>query len=268
MNNGAISAAHFFNEVGNDWHILGVGDFNGDGKSDILWHNEDGSLLDWQMSSSSQIGSQLGVGSAPANSELAGIGDFDGDHKDDLLWRNETTGAATVQSFSAPPVTITGVGNEWSVVGAGDFNGDGVDDVMFRNAQGVNAAWLMNGTNQPTTVFYSGVPADWHVVGTGDFDGNGTADLFWHNDNGANAVWLMNTSGAVASTSFFDGVASDWHVIGTGDVNNDQKDDVIWRNDSGATAIWQMDGGATPSVSFPGGVPTDWGTQAHHYDYV
>ena len=36
----------------------------------------------------------------------------------------------------------------------------------------------------------------------------------------------------------------------------------------GATAVWIMNGTQTPTVSFPGGVPSDWATQAHHYDYV
>jgi hypothetical protein len=29
-----------------------------------------------------------------------------------------------------------------------------------------------------------------------------------------------------------------------------------------------MNGTQTPVVSFPGGVPNDWATQAHHYEYV
>ena len=27
---------------GPSWHVEGTGDFNGDGKSDILWQNDDG----------------------------------------------------------------------------------------------------------------------------------------------------------------------------------------------------------------------------------
>ena len=29
---------------GPDWHILGVGDYNGDGRSDILWQNSSGAV--------------------------------------------------------------------------------------------------------------------------------------------------------------------------------------------------------------------------------
>jgi Ca2+-binding RTX toxin-like protein len=269
MNGGSVSAGNFLTGVSADWHIVGTGDFNGDGKSDIIWQNDNGSLLDWQMTSSSQIGSAFGLGDAPAGSDLAGIGDVDHDGKSDLIWRDTTTGAVTINTMAGATNTINGVGNDWSVVGVGDYNGDGHADIMFRNAsQGVNAAWLMNGTNLAGSVFYPGVPNDWHVSGTGDFNGDGTADLLWHNDNGANAVWLMDHSGNIQSSGFFDGVSSDWHPVGTGDFNGDGRDDVVWHSDSGATAIWLMNGANTPTVAFPGGAPSNWMTNDHHYDYV
>jgi len=33
----------------NDWHIVDVGDFNGDGKSDILWRRDSGQTYVWEM---------------------------------------------------------------------------------------------------------------------------------------------------------------------------------------------------------------------------
>ena len=30
-----------------DWQVAGTGDFNGDGRDDILWRNNDGRLTDW-----------------------------------------------------------------------------------------------------------------------------------------------------------------------------------------------------------------------------
>src|SRR5205823_222819 len=38
--------------AGNDWHIVSTADFNGDGRADILWRNDDGSLATWVMNGS------------------------------------------------------------------------------------------------------------------------------------------------------------------------------------------------------------------------
>jgi serralysin len=38
-----------FLQVSNDWHIAGTRDFNGDGKSDILWRNDSGTVATWDM---------------------------------------------------------------------------------------------------------------------------------------------------------------------------------------------------------------------------
>jgi hypothetical protein len=42
---GAVAHA----PVTNDWHIQGIGDFNGDGKSDLLWRNDNGQVYGWEM---------------------------------------------------------------------------------------------------------------------------------------------------------------------------------------------------------------------------
>ena len=30
-----------------NWHVAGIGDYNGDGRADILWRSDDGQLSDW-----------------------------------------------------------------------------------------------------------------------------------------------------------------------------------------------------------------------------
>jgi FG-GAP repeat len=36
--------------VPNDWHVQGVGDFNGDGNSDVLWRQDgSGQVYVWEM---------------------------------------------------------------------------------------------------------------------------------------------------------------------------------------------------------------------------
>jgi serralysin len=38
-----------------DWKVAGTGDYNGDGKDDILWRNDSGAVAEWQMNGSSVL---------------------------------------------------------------------------------------------------------------------------------------------------------------------------------------------------------------------
>jgi len=69
--------------------VAGAGDFNGDGFSDLLLRNDNGTIAEWNGQSNGGF-----VGNANVNYPLgtawhvAGIGDFNGDAIDDLLLRN------------------------------------------------------------------------------------------------------------------------------------------------------------------------------------
>jgi hypothetical protein len=55
--------------VPNDWHIQGVGDFSGDGKSDILWRQDgSGQVYVWEMNGL-QVTAEGAVAHAPVPSE-------------------------------------------------------------------------------------------------------------------------------------------------------------------------------------------------------
>ena len=47
-----------FGQVDASWHIAATGDFNGDGKSDILWHNDNGSYVTWDMNDHTYVAVQ------------------------------------------------------------------------------------------------------------------------------------------------------------------------------------------------------------------
>ena len=79
------------------WTIAGIGDFNGDGYSDIVWRQSSGALALWDMkgstvASSSTVTSQGSAIAPDASWTVAGIGDFNNDGRADMLWR-QTTGA-------------------------------------------------------------------------------------------------------------------------------------------------------------------------------
>ena len=73
---------------------MSAGDFNGDGKADILWQNDSGQAAIWLMNGTSVL-SASNVGANPGTAwHVKGTGDFNGDGKADILWQNDNGQAA------------------------------------------------------------------------------------------------------------------------------------------------------------------------------
>ena len=168
-----------------DWSVAGIGDFNGDNKSDVLLRNTNGTLGEWFMSGST-IDSAQGI------------------------------------SFDGATVTLP---SSWSIVGVGDFNGDGMADILLRNTNGSLGEWMMNGSQieSAEAVTFQGTAvslnSSWTLAAIGDFNGDGKADLVWENSNGALAEWTMNGAAITSANSVTSQgqpvSPSGWHVLAT-----------------------------------------------------
>jgi hypothetical protein len=72
MNGTGFAGARYLDPIGEDWQVQGVGDFNGDGKTDILWRNQGpgtdiGNLYIWMMDGPNVVG---GTGYTAAQADL------------------------------------------------------------------------------------------------------------------------------------------------------------------------------------------------------
>jgi hypothetical protein len=237
-------------------------DFNGDGKSDILWHDGSGNLAMWLMNGA-QVMRSAGVGAAPTAWSIVGQRDFDGDGRSDILWHDASGNVAIWFLNGAQIAQSSGVGNAaptvWSIAGTGDFNGDGKGDILWHDTSGSVAMWLMNGAQVTQSTGVGNVdPAVWSIVGTGDFNGDGKSDILWHDTSGNVAMWLMNGA-QVTQSAGVGNAPTVWSIAGTGDFNGDGKSDILWRDTSGNVAIWLMNGAQiTQSVAVGNAAVTVW----------
>jgi Ca2+-binding RTX toxin-like protein len=227
-------------------------DFNGDGKSDILWRDDGGVITDWLGTANGGFTSNPFYVTPDSSWHVIGTGDFNGDGKSDLLWRSDSgtitdwlgqaDGGFTSNPFYATP------DSSWHVIGTGDFNGDGKSDLLWRSDSGTITDWLGQADGGFTSnPFYVTPDSSWHVIGTGDFNGDGKSDLLWRSDSGTITDWLGQADGGFTGNPFYATPDSSWHVIGTGDFNGDGKSDILWRSDSGTITDWlgQANGGFT-----------------------
>ncbi|MBV9112358.1 MAG: VCBS repeat-containing protein [Hyphomicrobiales bacterium] len=304
MNGAQITSSSAITYQGNlaapdsSWSVAGLADFNGDGAPDFLWRNQNGTLVDWTMSGSQVISSQMltfgGSPVSPSNSwNVAGLGDFNGDGKADILWRNVDGSLIDwtmngSQVAAAQQVTLGGGAvapdSSWSVAGIGDFNGDGKADVLWRNADGTLIDWTMNGSQiasaQQLTFGGSVVSPDtsWSIAAIGDFNGDGKADLLWRNTSGMLVDWTMNGSQItnvqqVTSGGSAVSLDSSWQIAQIGDFNGNGTSGILWRNTNGNLEEWSMNGAQITSaspVTFQGNAatpPNSWTTLLKPTDF-
>jgi hypothetical protein len=92
------NSSNFSQTVATNWTVVGNGDFNGDGHSDILWRDSStGQITDWLGTANggfTQNSSNFSQ-TVATNWHVVSIGDFNGDAHDDILWRDANTGQIT-----------------------------------------------------------------------------------------------------------------------------------------------------------------------------
>ena len=144
-----------------NWTMLGTGDFNGDGKDEILFQN--GTNF-YTTDINSNFASLGGFGTGW---EVRAIGDFSGDGKDDLVLFHKDTGSV-VKLENGQTSSYASLGqldaNDWFIVGAGDYNGDGKDDLLVRQYSSGMLGYYANGDFSKWNEMGRGVDMNWAVI--------------------------------------------------------------------------------------------------------
>ncbi|WP_057461214.1 FG-GAP-like repeat-containing protein [Pseudovibrio sp. POLY-S9] len=233
-----------------------TGDFNGDGKDDVLtmyaagsdddtkfrvYLSEDGGFsepLDWSGD----------ITWVYKSSQRWEVGDFNGDGKDDVfavykkgsglkqrVYLSEGDGFASVENWTPNETWV--FRDKWVT---GDFNGDGKDDVLTMYAAGSDndtkfRVYLSNGDGFSDAQDWSG-DTTWVYKSsqrweTGDFNGDGKDDVFAVYADGSGVkqrVYLSEGDGFTSVENWTPDETSAFKDTWlTGDFTNDGKDDVV-----------------------------------------
>ena len=220
-------------EVGRVPYSMTVGDFNEDGKDDLVTANKDDNTVSLLLSAGTgSFGASisLAVGIAPYS---VAVGDFNGDDHLDIATAN--TGSATVSvllgtgtgSFGAALSFL--VGMRPYAVEVGDFDGNGLDDLVVTNYDGYTALVLLStgmGNFDVGPLLDIGCYASLMTVA--DLNGDGKADLAASDGNNIISVLLGTGMGDFGSATPFETISALSLVVA--DFNGDSKVDLAVSN--------------------------------------
>ena len=232
-----------------------LGDFNGDGRDDVLLRHEDGRWWYYPMNGRRYIVSQRGLAGLTRNRDwqVAGIGDLNGDGRDDVLLRHED-GRWYYYPMNGRRYIVSGRGYAdltrdlaWQFAGIGDLNGDGKDDVLLRHEDGRWWYYPMDG-RRPITAESgpAGLTASlaWQVAGIGDLNGDGKDDVLLRHEDRRWFYYAMDGRRPIISERGLTDLTRNraWQLAGIGDLNGDGRDDVLLRHEDGRWWYYPMNG--------------------------
>jgi Fibronectin type III domain/FG-GAP-like repeat len=243
------------------------GDFNGDGKQDILWQNaQTGEVRIWYMDGATIFANDY-VDTVSLDWKIVAIADFNGDGLSDILWINTADGSFAIwlmRGDAHVSYQFTSPGLEWSITGVADLDHTGMADILWRNlVTGEVRVWRSIASLNFVSEFVGIATVDWQLIGTADLDGDAHPELIWRNQSsGEIRAWKLSGNTITANASL--GIATpDWQIVGFADLTGQGQQDILWQNATrGIVGAWIMNGFAITAQWFVAGVSPNWQIRA------
>jgi len=85
--------------IDRSWHVKGMADLNGDQHADILFQNDNGAVVVWEMNGTTITAANLADQNPGPSWHIVGLRDMDQDGHADILFQNDNGAAAVWQDY-------------------------------------------------------------------------------------------------------------------------------------------------------------------------
>jgi FG-GAP-like repeat len=234
-------------------HGIATGDFNGDGKLDLVtdsWAEDRLEILFGDGKGGFTQGSYVPVGKHPY--QRIRVADLNGDGNPDIVSTNLEGDNVTILlgdgkgGFRQPPGSPFPCGDSPFSVAIGDLNGDGIPDLAIVNSpsstsdrSGQDGLTILIGDGKGGFRKMSGSPFVTdkrpNMVAIGDLNGDGVGDAVVSNpDSDTITIFTMSRKGSLAARSTLS-VPGRPKGIAIADLNGDGKTDIVVTNSASNT---------------------------------
>ncbi|MEQ1906383.1 MAG: FG-GAP-like repeat-containing protein, partial [Pirellulaceae bacterium] len=235
---------------------VSTGDFNGDGRDDLMFHKATTGVNRWYFSRTDGtfdfMENRIVPGAVVAFNNVK-TGDFNGDGRTDVMFRKTTTGDNRLY-FSRADGNLDVVSNTiatnlinsvFNNLVTGDFNGDNRDDLVFSSTSTGSNRWFYSradgGFDFVDNRIAPGSANGYDHVVSGDFNGDGLDDLMFHaTSSGANRWFLSRADGNldIIDNRIGESSANGYDHVVSGDFNGDGRDDLMFHATSSGANRW------------------------------
>jgi hypothetical protein len=239
------------NSGGGGADSVATGDFNGDGKQDVVVANDLGSNVGVLLSNGDGAFQPEVSYATDAYPDSVVVGDFNGDGNLDLAVRSSSSftisvllgnGDGTFQPYTTTPTTAC-----QGRLAEGDFNGDGKLDLACTSSTANDVAILLgngDGTFQSEVDYPAGSGANGLAVG--DFNGDGKLDLAVADVSSSTVSILFgNGDGSFQAPVEYATADTPQDELNTADLNGDGVLDLVVPTMNGAVSILLGNGNGT-----------------------
>jgi len=151
--------------------LVGIGDFDGNGRGDLLWADVDRTVLIMWLADQNGKFQWTDAGIYPAGWNVAGIYDMDGDGKSDIVWRDQAQQRTSRWYMDGPRLindAEDAIGPEYELLGIADFDGNRRGDLIWADAARTYVfMWLADVNGQYQGTFARPYPVGWSLISGG-----------------------------------------------------------------------------------------------------